>query len=81
VKLNLSHIRLLKYLSDCESPATIKACEEFLTQTDISLSSAKKYIEYLKLNDLIIIKKNPDDRRSKLVSLNPSLDINIDKLI
>lgn len=80
MNLNLSHLRLLKYLSEQTEEITIKDCEDFLLKTNISLSSAKKYIEYLKLKNMVIIRANPADKRSKLVRISPSVD-SIDKYI
>ena len=59
---------------------TIKDFEAFLLETKISLSSAKKYIQYMKDKKLIHISPNPADKRSKLVSLSSTVK-DIDQFI
>ena len=80
MNLNISHIRLLKYLSGQSEEISIKNCENFLLETKISLSFAKKYIAYLKHKNMITIQQNPADKRSKLVRINPAIGT-IDKYI
>jgi DNA-binding MarR family transcriptional regulator len=73
VKLNLSHIRLLRYLMEQKRQVTVGGCEAFLLETKISLSTAKKYIQYMKDKKLIHVVPNPADKRSKLVSLSSTV--------
>ncbi len=79
--LNISQIRLVKHLSSIDYPTSIKYCEDFLVKSGISLSSARKYIHYLNFKKIILIEQNSNDKRSKLVSLNPSKKIDIDSYI
>jgi len=81
VKLNISHIRLLKFLATQEMPVRIKDCENFLMGTLVSLSSSRKYIHYLKMKKLINIEQSRVDKRIKLVSINESTRNKIDSFL